>query len=172
MADSPEKNSDGVIKLTVYSEGKKLAESIKVVDVLVRKAINIVPSARLTILDGDMPEKDFPVSNTSDLAPGKTLKINAGYKDSEDTIFEGVIVKHNIAITGDNYSRLHIECRDSAVAMTIGRKNSNFVDAKDSDVIKELIGRYSGLSSSVEDTATEHKAVSYTHLTLPTTPYV
>ena len=157
MADSPEKNSDGVIKLTVYSEGKKLAESIKVVDVLVRKAINIVPSARLTILDGDMPEKDFPVSNTSDLAPGKTLKINAGYKDSEDTIFEGVIVKHNIAITGDNYSRLHIECRDSAVAMTIGRKNSNFVDAKDSDVIKELIGRYSGLSSSVEDTATEHK---------------
>ena len=43
MADSPEKNSDGVIKLTVYSEGKKLAESIKVVDVLVRKAINIVP---------------------------------------------------------------------------------------------------------------------------------
>ena len=157
MTDSPEKNSDGVIKLTVFSEGKKLDESIRIVDILVRKAINAVPSARLTILDGDMPEKDFPVSNTKDLAPGKTLKINAGYKDKEDTIFEGVIVKHSVAITGDNYSRLHIECRDSAVAMTIGRKSSNFVDSKDSDVIKELIGRYSGLSSSVEDTATEHK---------------
>ena len=51
MADSPEKNSDGVIKLTVYSEGKKLAESIKVVDVLVRKAINIVPSCLLYTSD-------------------------------------------------------------------------------------------------------------------------
>ena len=157
MADSPEKNSDGVIKLTVFSEGQKLDESIRIVDILVRKAINAVPSAPPTNLDGDMPEKDFPVSNTKDLAPGKTLKINAGYKDKEDTIFEGVIVKHSVAITGDNYSRLHIECRDSAVGMTIGRKSSNFVDSKDSDVIKELIGRYSGLSSSVEDTATEHK---------------
>ena len=55
MADSPEKNSDGVIKLTVFSEGKKLDESIRIVDILVRKAINAVPSARLTILDGDMP---------------------------------------------------------------------------------------------------------------------
>ena len=59
MADSPEKNSDGVIKLTVFSEGKKLDESIKIVDILVRKAINVVPSARLTILMEICQKKTF-----------------------------------------------------------------------------------------------------------------
>ncbi|MDG2420496.1 MAG: type VI secretion system tip protein VgrG [Gammaproteobacteria bacterium] len=157
MANSPDKDSDGVIKLTIFSEGSKLDDAIKIVDVIVQKSVNAVPLARFTVLDGDMPEKDFPISDTDDLAPGKKIKINAGYKDKEETIFEGIVVKHNVKITGDNYSRLHIECRDNAVAMTIGRKNSNFIEVKDSEVITDLIGGYSDLSASVEDTATEHK---------------
>ena len=157
MADSPEKNSEGVIKLTVSSDGSTLSDLAQIVSVEVEKTVNAVPMARITILDGDMPNQDFPISNADELKPGKEIEIKAGYKDDETTIFKGVVLKHSVRISGDNYSRLVVECRDKAVAMTIGRKNANYVDSKDSDVFSKLIGNYSGLSADVTATTTEHK---------------
>ncbi|MFT5321958.1 MAG: Rhs element Vgr protein [Pseudohongiellaceae bacterium] len=156
MADSPEKNSEGVIRLTIFSDGTQLKDSIKIVSVVIEKAVNLIPQARITILDGDMPNKEFPVSDTNDFKPGSEIKINAGYKDKEKTIFEGIVVKHSLKITGDNYSRLLIECRDKAVSMTIGRKNANYVEVKDSDVFKKLVGNYSSLSVKADTTSTKH----------------
>ncbi len=157
MADSPEKNASGVIKLTIFSNGTQIDDSIDIVSVAVSKTINRIPTARIVLLDGDMPEKDFPLSNTDDFKPGAEIKINAGYDEDEETIFQGVIVKHSIKITGNNYSRLVIECRDKAVRMTIGRKNSNYIDSTDGDIITRLIGNYSGLSSDVDSTTTTYK---------------
>jgi Rhs element Vgr protein len=159
MADSPEKNSEGVIKLTIYIDGAKLQDSIKIVSVEVDKAINLIPVARITVLDGDMPNKAFPVSDTDDFKPGNGIRIAAGYKDDEQTIFEGVVVKHNLKITGDNYSRLNIECRDAAMAMAIGRKNANFIDSTDSDIFSKLVANYSGLSIAAGTTTTTHKEI-------------
>lgn len=157
MADSPEKGSEGVIRLTIFSNGDALNDSIKVVSVEVEKAVNLIPVARITILDGDMPNKEFPVSDADYFKPGSEIKINAGYKDNEETIFEGIVVKHNIKITGDNYSRLYIECRDKAVAMTIGRNNANYIELKDSEILTKLVGNYSGLSVTTGATSTKHK---------------
>ncbi len=157
MPDSPTLNSSGVIKLTIFSEGTQIDEAIKVVSVSVTNSINRIPVARIVVLDGDMPERDFPVSNNDAFTPGKEIKINAGYDQTEETIFQGIVIKHGIKITGDNYSRLVIECRDKAVAMTVGRKNANYVDSKDSDIISTLISNSSGLSSDVQATSTEYK---------------
>jgi Rhs element Vgr protein len=156
MADSPEKDSEGVIKLTVYSNGTKLEDTVQIVNVQVEKAVNVIPVARLVVLDGDMPSQDFPLSNADSFKPGTEIKIAAGYRDQEETLFEGIVVKHSMKITGENYSRLLIECRDKAVAMTIGRKNANYVDSKDSDVFSTLIGNCSGLSADVTATDTQH----------------
>jgi Rhs element Vgr protein len=157
MADSPTNNSSGVVKLSIFSDGAQIDEAIKIVSVSVSKAINKISQAKIVLIDGDMPTKDFPVSNGDDFKPGSEIKINAGYEESEETIFEGIVVKHGLKITGDNFSRLVIECRDKAVAMTIGRKNANYIDSKDSDIISSLIGNYAGLSSDVETTTTQHK---------------
>ena len=157
MADSPLLNSTGVIKLTISSNGTQLDEAINIVSVSVNKSINKIPQAKIVLLDGDMPEKDFPVSNSDTFKPGSAIKINAGYGQDEETIFEGIVVKHGLKITGDNYSRLVIECRDKAVAMTLGRKNANYVDSKDSDIITKLISNYSGLTSEVQATTTQYK---------------
>ncbi len=145
MADSPETNTHGVLKLTVSTNGAKLAESVGVVSVAVSKPVNKIPTARIVVLDGDMPDQDFPVSNTDDFKPGTDIKIDAGYGQSEETIFQGVVVRHGIKIGADNYARLVVECQDKAVGMTIGRKNANSVDSKDSDIITKLIGNCSGL---------------------------
>lgn len=157
MANSPTIDGDGVVRLTLFSNGTTLPDTTQVVSVSVKKTINKIPVAEIVVLDGDMPQKDFPVSNADYFKPGSMIKINAGYGQDEKTIFEGIVVKHGIKITGENYSRLIIECRDQAVAMTIGRKNANYVDLKDSDIITKLIGNYSGLSSDVAATTTQHK---------------
>ena len=156
MADSPNVSGGGVIKLSLFSDGAAIDEDIPVVSVNVIKAVNKVPFARIVLLDGDMPEQDFPVSNSDQFKPGKEIKINAGYDDEEETIFEGIVVRHGIKVSGDNFSRLVIECRDKAAVMTVGRKNANYIDSKDSDVITKLISDNS-LTATVTATTTEHK---------------
>lgn len=157
MADSPRMNAEGVIKLTLFSNGAQLDVTGSIISVEVTKSVNRIPSARIEVQDGDMPNKDFPLSNSDNFKPGSEIKINAGYGDSEETIFKGIIVKHGLGITGNNDARLIVECRDKAVGMSIGRKNANYVDSKDSDIISKLIGNSSGLSADVKSTGTQYK---------------
>lgn len=157
MATSPREDADNVVKLTVSSNGAPLDETIQIISVSVSKAINKIPSARLVILDGDMPTQTFAVSDADTFKPGSAITISAGYDQDDETIFEGVVIGHGIEITANNYSRLVIDCRDKAVAMTVGRKNANYVDQKDSGIISALIGNYDGLSADVGTTTVQHK---------------
>lgn len=157
MPTSPATKGDSVVALTVFSNGSELAQTSAIVSVTITKAINRIPTARIVILDGDMPNQKFPISNSAALIPGAEIKITAGYDQNQSTVFQGIIVSHGMKISGDNYARLVIECRDKAVGMTIGRKSANFVDVKDSDVISRLIGNYKGLSADVAATTTQYK---------------
>lgn len=156
MPDSPSIDSSETVRLNILSNGSRISDAIQVVSVSVSSGINRIPQARIVLLDGDMPNKDFPLSNSDDFKPGREIRLEIGYGEARDTVFEGIIVKHGIKISGDNHSRLVIECRDKAVAMTIGRHNANYVDAKDSDIISTLVSSYGGLSSEVDATATQH----------------
>ncbi|MGD8590412.1 MAG: type VI secretion system tip protein VgrG [Chromatiales bacterium] len=157
MPDSPNDNSHGVVSLKISSNGSQIDDAIQIISLSVNYTINKIPQARIIIADGDMPNQDFPVSNQDDFKPGSEITIEAGYGGEQEAIFKGIVIKHGIKITGDNYSRLVIECRDKAVAMTVGRRNANYVDSKDSDIVSKLVGNYSGLSSDVQATNTEHK---------------
>ncbi len=156
MAESPQVAGDNTVKLVIYSGGNQIDASYRIVAVSIRKKVNTIPYAAIVLRDGDMPSGDFPISDTDDFKPGREIRIDAGYGNETETVFEGIIIKHGIKITGDNYSRLVVEARDKAVRMTIGRKNANYVDAKDSDIIATLIGNYSDLKADVAPTDTEH----------------
>ncbi len=157
MAESPAATVGSVVRLTIFTNGSQLSDTARLISVSVDVEINKVPSAKIVLLDGDMPNQGFPLSNTDDFKPGTEIKINAGYDEDEETIFQGIVIRHGISISGDNEARLLIECRDKAVAMTIGRKNANYVDSKDSDIISKIIGNYSGLSSDVDESDTSYK---------------
>ncbi len=159
MADSPLMGSTGVLSLTIQSNGAALADTIQIVSVEINYCVNKIPTAKIVILDGDMPENDFPISNTDDFKPGAEITINAGYDSKTETVFKGIVIRHGIKIDGENYSRLIVQCKDSAVAMTVGRKNANYIDSKDSDVISKLIGAYGGLSPDVDSTTTTNKEI-------------
>jgi Rhs element Vgr protein len=155
MPASPNAASEGVVRLVISSEGTAVAETVRVLSVEIHRAVNTVPSARIVMADGDMALQSFALSDSASFKPGAAIKIAAGYGDNEETVFEGVVVKHGIRISGHNDSRLVIECRDQAVAMTVGRKNANYVDKKDSDIIRTLIGA-AGLTADVEATTLQH----------------
>lgn len=152
MADSPNKDSNGIVTYTIKSEGSPIKDTVQLVSIEVHKAINKISTATLEIVDGDMPTQDFPVSNDDVFKPGSTVTITAGYASNEEQIFSGVVIRHGIKLGGQQDSRLIIECKDSAVAMTIARHNNNNLQKKDSDVISELIAGYSDLTAAVSAT--------------------
>jgi Rhs element Vgr protein len=156
MAESPMIDSSHVVNLNIFANGSQIDDAIEILSVSVTNSINKIPYARIELADGDMPDKDFPISAGDDFKPGSEIRVEAGYGQSADTIFKGIVVKHGIKIGAANHSRLIIECRDKAVAMTIGRRNANFVDSKDSDIITGLISNYAGLSSEVAATTTKY----------------
>lgn len=154
MADSPLLNSTGVVSLTILSNGQAVADTVQIVSVEIDYCVNKIPSARIVIMDGNVSNNNFSVSNRNDFKPGAIITIEAGYGNKEKILFKGTVIKHSIRIDGENYARLIIQCKDSAVAMTVGRKNANFIDSRDSDIFTKLIGSYRGLSSDIATTTT------------------
>lgn len=157
MANSPLNDSSGVLSFTITCDGSALPDIVQVVSIETVHSFNRIPSAIITVLDGDMPNAEFPVADAGNFKPGVKVVISAGYDSVVTPIFTGVVIKHSVKITGDNYARLVIECRDPALAMTVGRKNANYVDKRDSDIITSIIGTYSGLTAEVTSTTVTYK---------------
>lgn len=133
----------------------ELPASYSVMNIVVDKEINRISSAKIILLDGSPDEQDFTLSNQKLLIPGTEIVIKAGYHSDEETIFKGIIIKHNLKIRS-NQSFLIIECKDKAVKLTIGRKSKYFYKSKDSKIIEEIIDTY-GLDKDVQPTKVEHK---------------
>lgn len=157
-------NNSGVIKTSksadlvtfkVLIDGKELSKVYEVKSISVSKEVNKVPTAKIILLDGEASQRSFVLSEEQLLIPGKKIEITAGYHSDEETIFKGIVLKHNIKIR-ENSSQLIVECKDEAVKMTVGRKSKYFYDSKDSEIIEKLIGTYK-LSKDVESTSVKHK---------------
>jgi Rhs element Vgr protein len=150
---------DGIVNLTVFSGGSALPDNIRLISVTVSRAIDTIPTAQIVVQDGDIATAAFDVSDAATFAPGATIKINAGYGDVTETLFEGIVIKHGIRIAGDNQSQLLIECQDKAVRMTAGNKSATFVDQSDGDVIRALIAEH-GLTADVPATPVVNRVLS------------
>lgn len=155
MAPSPSLQGGTVVGVTIESDGSAIADTIGVISVTVDLGVNRIPRAALVLEDGDMPGGDFPVSTSGTFRPGASIRISAGHDGRETVLFEGIVVKHGITVGGANVSSLVVECRDAAVAMTLGRRNRRFGKGTVSDAIGALIGEYAGLTARVDRTSVE-----------------
>ena len=104
MADSPLTGSTGVVSVTILSNGNAIADTVQIVSIEIVYGVNKIPSARIVILDGDMPNNKFPVSDADDFKPGAVITINAGYANQTAPVFKGVVIKHGIKMDGDNFT--------------------------------------------------------------------
>ncbi len=156
-------NNSGVIQTSQSADlvthkvlvgGEELPGIYQVKHLLVQKEMNRVPTAVITLIDGEPATRDFPLSNEGLLVPGTEIAISAGYHSDEETIFEGIVIKHSLKIR-ESSSLLIVECKDKAVKMTIGRKSRYYYDSTDSDIIEEVLSNYD-LDPQIEATDNTH----------------
>jgi len=148
-------SDDGVLRLVVRCDGLEQTD-LSIISCSVRHALNAVPWAQLVLADGDMPKNESPVSDGALFKPGTAIEIRAGYGSEDTRVFSGIVVRHGYKITGNNYSRLVVECRDMACKLTLGRKSANYVDQTDSAILQSLISD-AGLTADVDATDITHK---------------
>jgi Rhs element Vgr protein len=145
-------------------DGNELDPSYQVLSLSISKELNRVSSASLIFRDGDAAKQTFPLSNTSDLIPGKKIEISIGRDGLNQSAFKGIIIKHAVKVKTNGNTQLHVECMDDAVKMTIGRHSQYFENVKDSDVFDELISKYE-LKSDPETTGLQHKELVQHNIT-------
>jgi len=165
MASSPLLNSTGVVSFKISCDGAPLPDLVQVVSIETNHSTNRIPSATITVIDGDMPNGSFPIADAGNLKPGVEIVISTGYDSNTSVIFTGIVIKHSVKISGDNSARLIIECRDKALAMTVGRKNANHLNKTDSQIISTLIANHAGLSAAVDSTGVSYKELVQYHAT-------
>jgi len=153
--------SPDLITFKILTGGSELSKIYQVKQITVSKEVNRIPTAQLVLIDGEAAQRDFALSNEDFLIPGKEIEIMAGYHSDEETIFKGIIIKHNLKIRS-NTAHLIVECKDEAIKMTVGRKSSYFYESKDSEIFEELLGNH-GLDKDVEATNHEHAELVQYH---------
>lgn len=148
--------ANDLVSFTVVVNGQELPLEFQVLGLEVEREVNRIPSATLTLADGDAAGQNFEVSSSEFFVPGNEVTVNAGYHQEEETIFSGIVVRHAIKVRSGSASILTIELKDKAVKLVDCRKSKYFHDVKDSDVMEEIISG-NGLTADVETTTVQHK---------------
>lgn len=147
--------TSGLISFSIKVDGSSIPDELQVYSIELESAVSCIPTARITLLDGDPSKQTFAASSTNTFLPGKKLSVEAGYDNTNKEIFEGMITRQSIEVNRNGGSSLTVECRDPAVKMIVGRQSQTFFKKKDSDVISSIIKNHSGLSADVTSTAYE-----------------
>jgi Rhs element Vgr protein len=161
MPENPLHSKVDLPSFSILVEGTEIRNFYEVKSILIEKALNRVSTARIVLFDGDTSEETFPISESADFKPGKTISIKLGYHSEEEDVFEGIITAQRIKVMSYSHkitSQLIITCHDKAIRMSLGRKTTNFSDKKDSDVISTLI-QDAGLTAAVTATTFEHASL-------------
>lgn len=154
MSASNEIKSGGIATFSVKINGTLIPDELSVLSVHIEKKVNRIAVAKIVILDGEANTGTFTASSSSTFVPGAKISIEAGYDETNEVVFSGLIMAQTIRIDNLVGSALEVECRDEAVKMIVGRKSLTYSNQKDSGIISSIIGTYSGLSSDVDATTT------------------
>jgi len=147
-----------VCTVAVMVDGAEIPGEFHVLSLAVSKEVNRIPSATLTLRDGEASKATFLASNSDFFIPGKKIEIRLGYRSQNDPVFKGIVVKHGISIRKSG-SVLSIECRDEAVKMSCGERSRYFTDMKDSDIMEQILDSYK-LGKDVKATKPDLKEVT------------
>ncbi len=155
MSASTNIQSGGLVTTAIKVAGNAIPDIMEVQSITVNNTINRIPTAKITLIDGNPTTGKFEVSSSKTFVPGNELTIEAGYDSKNKLIFKGIVTKQSIQIHDGVGAILIVECRDKAIDMIVGRKSITYAKKKDSDIISSIIGNYSGLSASISATETQ-----------------
>lgn len=156
-----------VVTVTIKSEGTVMPAAYELMCLDVSKEFNKVPIGELRLLDGNIPDVTYKITDSDFFAPGKKIELGLKYEgdpDSEGTVFKGIVVGQGLALDGRG-TLLTVELSDEAVKMTNGRNNKVYKEKKDSDIIKALIGDSGLKAGAMAATECEHKQMVQYYVT-------
>ncbi|HAA21189.1 MAG TPA: Rhs element Vgr protein, partial [Cytophagales bacterium] len=147
------------ISFLVLVDGTEVPGALQVYAATVLKEANKIPTAKVTVRDGDPAAQDFEQSSGDLFTIGKEIEIQVGpAPGEEEPIFKGVITEIGLKVRSGIGPVFMVLAKDPAFALTLGEKNRYFYEATDADAIDEIVGE-AGLSADAE-------AGSVTHQTL------
>lgn len=148
-----------VLTATLYSNGKPMPSEFHLMYIDVIKEVNKIPAAQIIVLDGDMSEQKFAISNEDFFEPGQEIEIKLRYDNLADqTVFKGLVVRHRVNAY-ETQSYLTLDLKDVVTKLTSHRKSAVFKNQKDSEIIKQILDKYqnNGLSlENIEATTVKH----------------
>lgn len=148
----PDEQVGGLVSFAVKVQGAAIPGSFPVLSVCIEQACNRITTATITLLDGNPAIGQFAISASPSFVPGNAISIEAGYDGANTVLFQGIVTQQALRIDNTSGPLLEVECKDTAVKMTVGRKSANFSASSDSDVIRQIIAQ-AGLSASVAATS-------------------
>jgi len=157
-APTPVQEANNLATFTVTLGGKSINASYEVLSVEVWRALDRLPRARLTLLDGDPGAETFALSEGPDLIPGVAITISLGYDSATTRVFSGVIQRQSLRVGPGGGPQLVVEATDRAMAMTLARGNAVFAKVTDGEVCAALITA-AGLEPKVTASTTQHEVI-------------
>ncbi|WP_262248797.1 type VI secretion system tip protein VgrG [Parapedobacter soli] len=116
----------------------ELPHTLHVVEIEIDSSLNKIPTAILTIADGNPYDQDFEVSGSGLLVPGKFIEVKLGYDGENATVFKGIVTSNSHQIR-DTHSSLVVTCKHETIRMTIARNSRHYAEVKDSDIAEQLL---------------------------------
>ena len=128
-----------VVTATISDKGgSPMPGTYELLSLDIEREVNRIPRCRLRLLDGDLQEQTFPISDDALFAPGAEIKVALRYGDEADTpVFAGLVVRHGLRLSPRG-SILALELMDKAVALTQPRKSVIHTATSDDKVIDTL----------------------------------
>lgn len=160
-------SGDGVVTATVKVNGTAIDPAWELLSIDVRREVNRIPTASLELLDGDAATGTFALSEHASLDLGHELEIKLRYEGdpaNEKTVFKGLINRQRIEADGSS-SRLVVEAKDKALAMTQGRQTTVFVKMSDADVLKRLVQKAGLKAGKIDPTEPKHEQLTQFYCT-------
>lgn len=167
---SPTDLVNSTLSLLVKVLGTIIPDYYPLISVDVHHQINRISSATLIFTDGVMNASRTPITDNDSFVPGNKIEILAGYGIGDElSIFSGLIVKQGIAISADGFFRLTLSCKHEAVGMTFNRKDVEFTDLSDAEILTRIIqgNQLNGevaSTSVIQETVTQKGATDWDFL--------
>lgn len=149
-------------EFTVKVDGAAVPREHQLSSLTISTVANRIASARLCYLDGAAATGEFPLSDADLFIPGKEVEIVAGGGSQTQSLFQGIVVRQAVRVRDHSAPQLIVECRHAVMKLSVGRRNANFFDLSDSEVIDTLLAA-AGIPREVSPTTVVHKQLVQFH---------
>lgn len=133
-------STTATLDFKVLIDGNNLADVADVIAIGVRKQFCKIPTAEVVLHYGSLLNNEYIDDQNDFIAIGNEIEIMGN--DGDLSMFKGVIVKKSVSVSNKK-SLLKLTAKNNAYKMTQNRYNHIFAEKKDSEIIEEIIKKYS-----------------------------